>query len=126
MPDTPIPTFLTATKTRGNGFWRDRMRLNKYSIPKLTMDMVSIARFYLTHPCRVPPLYRLLTFDHNYANNRPILLVQRPISFYLVSLERICNVPWCHSNHCRRCRGCYFSSIEVGGVSASSFVRKNR
>ena len=45
------------------------------------------------------PLVLLLTFDHNYANTRPILKVQRPLSFNLVSLERVCNRARRYSNH---------------------------
>ena len=64
----------------------------------------------LTLSLRGAHLVPILTFGHNYANTRPILLVQRPITFHLVSLERICNVPWCYSNHWPSYGGCYFSS----------------
>ena len=40
----------------------------------------------------------VLTFDHNYANTGPILTVQRPITFHLGSLERVCKVLRRYSN----------------------------
>ena len=45
------------------------------------------------------PLVLLLTFGHNYANTRPILSVQRPIAFHLVSFERVFKAPRRYSNH---------------------------
>ena len=44
-------------------------------------------------------LVLVLTFDHNYANTSSILVVQRPATFHLGSLERVCKVPRRYSNH---------------------------
>ena len=41
----------------------------------------------LTHSCIVPHSYLIRLLGHNYANSRPILLVQSTISFHLVSFE---------------------------------------
>ena len=41
----------------------------------------------------------LLAFDHNYANSSPILTVQRPATFHLGNLERVCKVPRRYSYH---------------------------
>ena len=50
-------------------------------------------------------------FSYCYANTTPILAVQRPILFHLVSIECICNLGWSHSIHSPRyCGG------QIGGI----------
>jgi hypothetical protein len=80
------------------------------------------AKRRLTHPCIAPPLLRLLTLGRNYVNSRPILLVPRPITFHLVSFERVCNVPCCYSDHWRRCWGCQIDSIDIGRRRAAAIT----
>ena len=62
---------------------------------------------------RDPHLALILTSEHNYANTRPILLVQRPITFHSVSLACIRSVPWRYSNHWPRCCGVKFRGSEI-------------
>jgi len=67
----------------------------------------------LTRSCTTPPFPSIWSRQHNYINNRPILSVQRPITFHVVSLEHICNVPWRYSYHSPRYCGYQIDSIDM-------------
>ena len=76
QPDRFGPPETLSTDTL-NGRWHD----------------IIILDIILTLSLRDPHLALILTSEHNYANTRPILSVQRPITFHSVSLERIRSVP---------------------------------
>ena len=63
----------------------------------------------------------LTMLSYYYANTTPILAVQRPTLFHLVSLECICNLGWLHSIHSPRYWGC-----QIGGIGVvDRFSSKN-
>ena len=76
----------------------------------------------LVQLCITPTLHLLLTLGHNYANSRPILLVQSTISFHLVSFERVCSVPCSYSDYWRRCWGYQNDSIDIGRRRAAAIT----
>ena len=63
----------------------------------------------------------LTVFSYYYADTTPILAVQRPTLFHLVSLECICNLGWLHSIHSPR----YWGG-QIGGIGVvAPFSSKN-